>query len=187
MKKQIIAVLLAITGLNVPFTASCQVISNSTIEQQTSLINQKREMAFAVAPIKSASDLKNFLIMTPKKQSPLKYLSPQAHRRFVESLTFNENGLTGFNFMVLKENLSPSQIDKILSLFGAQHLTPVISAKVENNSGPAAIQSQHLNPSQKNNFSSGGWPKLYDDHKGYYCSGRATCNESSTQICMSGC
>jgi hypothetical protein len=60
--------------------------------------------------------------MTNVQSSPLRYLSPAAQKAFLDSLTFNENGLTGFKSALLEADLTPTQIEEVLALFGHQRL-----------------------------------------------------------------
>lgn len=47
-------------------------------------------------------------------------LSAEARTRFIDSLTFNETGVTGFRTDDLERELTPSKIYKILALVGAE-------------------------------------------------------------------
>lgn len=73
------------------------------------------------AQIKSQEELSTYIKMTPKKASPLHYFSESERVRFLSSLTFNEKGLTSFNFGSLKSELNYNQAFRVLSLFGAQY------------------------------------------------------------------
>lgn len=130
-------------------SAIVSICSQSPAYAETDLA-QQRAMAFQLAPIKSSNDLKNYLATTPLKKTPLNVLPKTEQSNFLKSLTFNENGLTGFNFQILKDNLSVSQTYKILSLFGAQHLAQSISngkLDVQSNSArPSMISSSHTDP-----------------------------------------
>lgn len=74
-----------------------------------------------LAPIKSKQDLERYLAVTPEYQSAFSVLTPASRRAFIDSLTFNQNGLTGFSYRDLQAELTPTQIDKILALFGARN------------------------------------------------------------------
>ncbi|GJJ05772.1 hypothetical protein RugamoR64_63100 [Duganella rhizosphaerae] len=74
-----------------------------------------------LAPIKSSHDLDRYLAVTPEYQSAFSPLTPAGRRAFIESLTFNQNGLTGFSYRDLQAELTPTQIDKLLALFGARN------------------------------------------------------------------
>ncbi|HEX8609939.1 MAG TPA: hypothetical protein VF800_01450 [Telluria sp.] len=73
-----------------------------------------------IAPIKSRADLERYLKMVPRQSNALYLLSAAARERFIESITFNEKGVTGFSFADLQRELPQEQIAKILALFGSE-------------------------------------------------------------------
>lgn len=139
-------------------------ISPITAFSQNQDLAAQKALAISVAPIKSASDLSNYVKMTPKTQSSLKYLSASDQRFFLASLTFNEKGLTGFDYGVLKKSLSAKQIAEVLSLFGYQHLTNQISGQKSASVAFAPV-----------------------DYVDYRCESRATCETAMSKICTSNC
>lgn len=154
-------------------------IASQGVKQVVLSEMQRRELAQAAAPIKSTSDLQVYFATTGNRATPFSRLSDSARHRFIESLTFNEKGLTGFSYADLQAELSATEIYQLLSLFGAQHLTSSIKGAAIRTPLDAAIMNagSTISPSFEN----------IDDHVGYYCSGRATCSQSATQICMSNC
>lgn len=142
------------------------------VKQQKARDNK---IAALLAPVKSRADLLSYLQTGPVATSPLAKLSPGARHRFLASLTFNENGLTGYRYDDLERELNASEIYELLSLFGAQHTTSLLdNVRVETEAGKLIMSSSE--PSM-----------MMDDHKGYKCVGRATCNLAQDYICMSGC
>lgn len=92
----------------------------------------RRELSYELAPIRSRQDLSAYL-RSIQSRSPLARMSPAGQRRFLESLTFNERGLTGYGSDDLLAELSASEIYRVLSLFGAQHAAPFMDrARVSN-------------------------------------------------------
>lgn len=87
----------------------------------------KLNVAEMLAPIKSQQDLERYLKLTPASATPLRFLSDSARTAFLASLTFNEKGLTGFKFSSLETELNPTKIAEILSLFGVQRVTPLLT------------------------------------------------------------
>lgn len=57
-----------------------------------------------LAPIKSKQDLERYLAVTPDYQSAFSVLTPASRRAFIDSLTFNQNGLTGFSYRDCKRS-----------------------------------------------------------------------------------
>jgi hypothetical protein len=92
----------------------------------------QRDMARALAPIKSAETLRAYQSITPDAVSPLAKLSVKGRAEFLASLVFGEQGLAGFSTRVLENELSASEIYNVLALFGAQHMTPSLkNARIE--------------------------------------------------------
>lgn len=98
-------------------------IYTQDLQQQ---MTKTQKLSLLLATIHSQGTLERYLVTTQISGSPLHYLEPEARRQFLASLTFNSNGLTGFNYQVFS-TLAPSQIYKLLDLFGAQFLTPAFA------------------------------------------------------------
>lgn len=144
----------------------------SQVNSLDKLMARQADLNLATAPIRSRSDLFAYLRGVAAPVSPLSKLSPGARERFLASLTFNENGLTGFSYEDLRIELTATEIYRVLSLFGAQHDTALIGGVRIQSASDAQIMENPLPP---------------DDHEGYACVGRATCNTRPSFICMSGC
>ena len=74
------------------------------------------------APIRSMADLSRYL--DEHASSPFDAFSDRARELFVESLTFNEVGLTGFRTAEVESELTPQQAHAVLALFGVQGTVP---------------------------------------------------------------
>lgn len=122
-----------------------------------------------ISQIQSARDLDTYLRTTPN--SPLDHLQPAARQRFIDSLVFNESGLASYQYTDL-EALSPTEVYQILSLFGAERTTSMIT-KDRGAGELAEPTTQQSAPSA--------------DHEDHYCAGRATCDPKIGSICMSSC
>jgi len=79
----------------------------------------QNKIDWVMAPIKTAEALNDLIY----KDSPLDQLSLEARQRFVDNITFNENGITSFKYSDLEAELTPTKIYKLLSLFGIQRYT----------------------------------------------------------------
>jgi hypothetical protein len=79
------------------------------------------------APIKSSAELREHEAAISAGRSPISKLSKPARKRFVESLTFNERGLTGLQYADLRAELAPADLYRTLALFGYQHLARSIA------------------------------------------------------------
>ncbi|RDH41500.1 hypothetical protein [Zooshikella ganghwensis] len=150
-------------------------VSMSASELKSVMIKnelQRREIAWKLAPIKNKEQLQISL----QKNSPLDALSSEAKQRFIDGLVFTDKGLGGIYYGDLVAELTPTQIHKILSLFGAQHLiSKFTEARVESDTDAKLLKSPSVNYG------------VLDDHKEYRCIARADCYESSNHICMSSC
>jgi hypothetical protein len=149
-------------------------------------IAHQKQIAWAFAPVKTADDLHRI----SHEESPLDALSPMAKERFIESVIFRSNGLGGFYFGDLEAELTPTQIYNILALFGAQNTVSKFNkARIETKADMLLLSSPTLEKfnSKIQNDSDFVSPQMWADHKGYRCSGRATCRKSPDEICMTGC
>lgn len=97
----------------------------------------------AAAPIKSEADLERYTNLVPISISPLRYLSQQNRTLFMESLKFNDRGITGFRYDVL-ESLSPTQAYEILALFGVQSATNTVVGLVSSTPADSLIMQPGL-------------------------------------------
>lgn len=139
---------------------------------------QRQELDVLLAPIKSSIDMDKYLREMPKTASPIERLSPSAKTRFLDSLTFNASGITGYRYDGLVAELSASEIYKVLSLFGAQHTTSLLRGVRVSSRADKLLMSPGRNAT----------PSLYAaDHEGYRCESKSNCYRSPSYICMSGC
>ncbi len=141
-------------------------------------VNKDRgqELAFLLAPIKSREDLDRYLEelrQNREARSPLNLLSPAARDRFLNSLVFTEQGLGGYQYSDLQAQLTASQAYRLLSLFGAQHTTPLIKGARIESRADQIIMTDEAAPE--------------GDYKDMECVSRATCGPKLTYICMSSC
>lgn len=118
MSKKILAV--AAILLSSLAHAGCDIEDQPQVVGTNSLAQKHGTLAAYSAPVKSITQLKTHVALQ-SKASPLSALSPQGQQEFINSLTFNEHGLTGYNYRVLEKELTVSQIYAILSLVGSQH------------------------------------------------------------------
>lgn len=137
-----------------------------------------QDVALAMAPIKSRRQLEAHLQAAKSTASPLLALEPAARKRFLDSITFNDKGITGFSYTELQSRLTASQVYKILSLFGAQHTTSMVRGVRRENALDMEIMSPVDGPR---------CPSQPCDYEGYRCEGRATCAPNINTICMRNC
>ncbi|MCI2245672.1 hypothetical protein L3067_13770 [Xanthomonas sp. PPL568] len=132
------------------------------------------------AQIHSASGLSTYLAKNEPSDSPLNHLSPAARKRFLESLKFNENGVTSFYYADIESQLTSSQAYALLSLFGLQSTLQFMPKLRTTTDGDKEIMRA---------FGSGSTPGIPtpEDHNDYWCSGRATCSRNIGSICTGNC
>ena len=193
----ILASLATIATAQTPTTLSAPTV---TINTQM----MERELALINAPIKSNADLNTYLasnIITPFDALP------QSEKQvFMDSLMFSTNALGSFNYAVLEDNLTPTEIYSVLALFGFQSITPKLNgAKVKTNLDRAILRmdspgSKVVNTG-KTDFGGFGSPLSMGgtgstapgdgnsgtDHFGYYCESPGTCRVDDGAICTSNC
>lgn len=145
-------------------------VASSYVEQQQLLRRS--------APVHSAAQLADFLAKTRITGSPINALSPTAKARFLNSLRFNETGVTSFYYADIESELSSSQAYELLSIFGLQSTLSIMSKLRASTPEDKQIMSAFGN---ETTF------RIMADHENYWCSGRATCSRDVGSICMSGC
>jgi len=128
-----------------------------------------------LAPVKSQLELGVYL--QSAKPTPLDWLSPSAKRRFLASLTFNESGLTGFDYSDLRAELTVTQVYRVLAVFGAQRVAPSIKGVRAETDADCILMEAPVR----------SYAPPEDDHEGYRCEGSHTCGSAPSHICMSGC
>jgi hypothetical protein len=98
--------------------------ATKTVTKQQEIINRyaaaKADMDLLMAPVKSERSLQSYMAKTRSEKNPLDALDEDARQEFLDSLTFNETGLTSYNYQILVENLTPKQAKGVLALFGSQ-------------------------------------------------------------------
>ena len=133
-----------------------------------------KDLQYMVAPIQSSKDLATYL-STQGTDSPLNLLSQRGKRDFLESLTFNKKGLTGLRHDMLEKELTPTQIYRVLALFGEQALTTKLkNARIETDLDREIMATGQLK------CSSG-------DRSNYKCESRASCRSAANYICLAAC
>jgi hypothetical protein len=98
--------------------------------------------ALAAAPIQSRSDFDTYL--AEHSASAIHSLSHGGREAFLTSLVFTEKGLGSFNYQVLENELTPTQIQEVLALFGLGELvSQFTNARIE-----TSHDERLLNPAQ---------------------------------------
>ena len=134
---------------------------------------RERELAFQLAPIKTAGHLQQYLARSLNRDSPLRFLSPGARQRFIQSLVFTDKGLASFDYRDLRVELSATQAYQLLSLFGAQRSTRAIPGLQATTATDATIMWN-------------GGDGVIGDYPDYWCESKATCRPSTGAICIGG-
>lgn len=147
---------------------------SASIDEVTNLIYEKQRDAqiaeTKLAPIRSAVDLDKYL--KEHQKSPFDAFSKRGLERFIDSLTFNQLGLTGYRTAEIESDLTPRQAYAILSLFGVQKTI-------------SSLDFEHASDEDKELLQRSG-NVINTDYKDYKCIGRATCTWSTLNICIGG-
>ena len=177
--------LLAISALNLFHTpaASANDMLDRNASEDTSVrlarsYVEQQQILRRTAPVHSATQLAAFIANTRSNDSPINALSPAARSRFVNSLQFNETGVTSFYYVDLESELSSSQAYDLLSPFGLQSTLTIM---------PKLRVNTHKDSQIMSAFGDATTFRIMADHQNYWCSGRATCSRDIGSICMSGC
>lgn len=159
--------------------------TQADISAQSSPAELARKRNRAMAPIKSALDLQNYIKMTPPNLSPLNLLSKAGLAEFLDSLTFNKQGLTGYKFSNLEEELTPTQIYRILALFGSQsHIRSMKNAKIKTEADKRLMEITPASFYDDIWDENTGDPDHYDH---YRCHLPATCVKATSFLCDRTC
>lgn len=150
-----------------PYVLATDDAQTASVSQTSS--EQSGSLELAAAPIKSPRDLELHLKSHPG-DSPLMVMAPLNRRLFLDSLRFNEKGVTTLRYDVL-ESLTPTEAYQILSLFGMQGLTPQLNLR---GSSPLDKKVMSITPSLL-------------PLKDYYCEGKGTCRQGSNVACGDAC
>lgn len=149
--------------------SSQEILFDDPIARQAAALEIRR----GLAPIKSEKDLVFHLLANSEgKTSPLHKLSEESLERFVESLTFTENGLASYGTRPLISELASNEIYDILRLFGVQYNSPLLKTK-DLSSLDQFVRAISIDDGA--------------DHEGYRCESRGTCVRSTNRICTSNC
>lgn len=162
--------------------ANTDKVSLVTYTQLQSQVN------LGLAKIKNRDDLTR----VSSTSSPLDYLSSGAKADFIESVTFNNLGVTGFNTYYLESELTLSQIYEILALLGFQSGTYQFTNAQVKTATDALILSQGINLKSEESasdaqFYSSPLPRMSDFLKGYRCESRGTCVDDPGAACTTNC
>lgn len=168
--------------------AAAKVVSESQVKAA------HREKNVAMAAIKSREELTSYMLTTPLQKSPLSFLSKEGRQSFLDSLTFNSNGVTGFRFGSLEEELTPTQIFQVLSLFGAQDMTRGFKrARVKTVTDQKLLKGEGYSTSEYDDVWDDIWDEGVDfggtDKQGFYCDLDGICKPANDQrfICTARC
>ncbi len=149
----------------IPMLASADDATSNLIAKD---MVQTSNIAHEMAPLKSATETRQYIQSMPENLSPLNALSATERSAFVDSLRFNEKGLTQFDYTLLAK-LPSDEIYRILALFGMQSSTGLIPSKLNDDSHDYSLL------------------RLADFLLDYRCSDRATCSSAVHSACTSNC
>ncbi len=155
------------------------------------------QKAINTAPIMSAAELDQHIDSSTALNSPLGKLSDSGLNRFIASMTFNEKGLTGYSYAEL-EGVPATDVHKILSLFGVERTTKMISNARIQSIRDAEIMGDNLLSEKSTKVKKGSlsetsaWGDVFNpwgdttfaDYPGFYCAGKGSCEEKSRSICI---
>ncbi|QCO67851.1 hypothetical protein E5843_08880 [Luteimonas yindakuii] len=144
------------------------------------------ELDQLTAPISSPEDLRSHL-QVGLHASPLRYLSQAGLRRFVSSLSFGENGVSGFSYEDIERELTATQAYELLSLIGQQQFTHRIRGLRVESGLDSEIMAGTIRSACE--IPQGTMEAIMCDSflDGYRCSDPGNCAESKRNACTSNC
>ena len=157
-----------------PTLANSELRQKNVVEALQEREILERDLATQMAEIKSRADLNRYLAKS-RNDSPLSLLSAGAKQRFVQSLRFSDRGLASFDYRDLRDELTASQIYRILSLFGAERTTASIPNLRVSSTTDELILLQRGGVSQL---------RMTEDYPGFACISRASCAKAADHICI---
>ena len=149
------------------------------------------ELAQLTASIRGASDVHK--VARESRSNALRHLSQPAQKRFLDSLTFTERGVSGFSFEDIERELTATEAFEVLTMIGQQQFVPQMQglraeSELDNMLMRGAVpgaQTKCLLPE---------FPIINSEQAadcgplvGYRCIARATCGESMRNACTSNC
>jgi len=166
MKYAIFLMVLTVTSANADNELTVDAVINHFDHQMSNQLERIHQNPL----IKSKADLEHYS-KSEYPEFPLNKLKGKNRKLFIESLTFNEKGLTGFNIQIL-QHLEKNQVYQILKLFGIGTFTDNVfgsdlSEKGYGGDDTGTVEGDFL--------------------KGYYCAFRASCSEHPQSACTKKC
>lgn len=161
-----VIVIAALAGL---FAAGIAAASEVTTSSTSSALERANAIG---APIRSKDQLYAYLSVMP--DSPLHKLGPAKMQSFIDSLVFTQRGLGSYSYIEL-EDMSSSDIYRILALFGSQADVPLIRRSVTESDGDVEQLLKSRRPVDRHNWSCivrpGGHGGRCRRDMGYVCGG----------------
>lgn len=160
----ILPILLVALGWLLPVTyASDSEVDECELPQQ---IHTER----VGAEIRSHNDLSS---MSARVDPLLERLPLDARETFIDSLTFNERGLSGYNYRVLLDYLSETEVNELMTLFGFNNVGTHLLGHMTTMDGGAVRLGE---PGEPPGF------------RGFHCLSPGTCAEAdASMICTANC
>lgn len=171
-----IALLAAIVGVSATLNAFAKDPKVEALPSNEKLLINQFEIDLALAPVKSQAELGEVLTSF----SPIEKLSSYNRESFINSITFGENGVTGFSMTELEDELTVSEIYQVLTLFGMQaNISHFDKARI---SQPVDLLLL------KHNKPVVGAQKVYSSFlEGYRCVAPESCEQTDGWACTRNC
>jgi hypothetical protein len=166
-------------------------LTNEQVNTTLSVGEEFNALRLETALVKSRAEFDKYMKDATSSASPLNKLTPENKATFINSLTFNERGLTSLSYHALEADLTPTEIYKLTALLGMPHLTSLMQ-----NAKPVT-ELDRLLPAEGASRNAAGQLKAgnglrnklpgFGDFEGYWCISRATCEQKQGSICTSNC
>jgi hypothetical protein len=174
----LILIALSTASVGSAYAEPAQFRSDTTPGTQSIEIDR---LASSAALIQSRSDLETYLSGNP--DSAIHRLSHGGRATFLASLVLTEKGLGSFNARSLEDELTPTQIYEVLSLFGLGELVSQFkNARIETSHDERllSIGAATKDDAATQCLTCGPCPAIYN----YRCSPPATCKPQYQNYCV---
>ena len=161
-----------------PLPVEARSARQSVVDTQEEREMLARDLAAQLAEIKSSKEVARYLSKQGRQETPFSPLSAGARQRFIQSLRFSEKGLASYDYRDLRNELTATEIYRLLSLFGAEgSVFAIPDMKAESATDELIIMQGKLDRS-------GEMMRAPTDYEGYACISRASGAKAADHICI---
>lgn len=172
MKSAMRAVVMGV-GMSLSFVAQAARDANASEAMLVHQIAVEREVAAALAPVKTRAQLDTYLREHRGASSPFHALSHAGLQRFSRSVVFSDRGVSSYDYTALQRELTALQVFGILRVFGVEHsVSSIPGLKVRSVADRLVLQTLRIR---------------HDGHHDMYCVAHGSCAPRLGWVCTTNC